>query len=389
MEDTKSRAFRFLDQNANLIRQLALDIHARPEPNFEEYFAAERAATILSEFGLDVETEVAELPTAILATTTGREGGPVVGLLGEYDCVPDVGHGCGHNLICAATVAAGIGLHSVMNELPGTVKVFGCPAEEGGKGKMYMYKKGLFDDLDAALQFHPATHEGVTSVNLCAQNVFFEFTGRPAHSTAVPWEGRNALDAVVNVYNALNAMRQQVQPDVRISAIILESPKTIASIPEFASMMVRVRAFDESRVTSVMERVKAVAQGAALSTETTVETRVEEIEPSLRCSEVIAEVLQREGKRFDLDFTHRNRGSGTTDLAYVGLKAPTLMYRLATWPDGTPGHSQAAVEASKSDQALESTMVAAKIMIGIAIDLLTDPELIARAREESQLLRSA
>ncbi len=236
MEDVKRRAMDFVDQNAGLIRQLALDIHARPEPNYQEFYASGRAAEVLDEFACDVGCGASPTcqPRSPRRSAASRDG-PHVGLVAEYDCVPDVGHGCGHNLICAATVAAGLGLRWVAGELPGAVTVFGTPAEEGGKGKMHMAAKGVFDGLDAALQFHPATREGVTSINMLAQNLFFTFTGVPAHTTAAPWEGRNALDAVIATFNAVNALRQQLHPDLRITGIITEGPTTIASIPERAA----------------------------------------------------------------------------------------------------------------------------------------------------------
>ena len=333
----KQQAMHVIDANADLIRQLALEIHARPEPNYQEFFASGRAAGMLDEFGFEVEREAAGLPTAFVATAGGQNPGPTIGLVAEYDCVPDVGHGCGHNLICAATVAAGIGLSYVAGALPGSIKVFGAPAEEGGKGKKPMAEHGLFDDLDAALQFHPATRAGVTEINLLAQNIFCTFTGTPAHSTAVPWEGRNALDGVINAFNAINAMRQQIHPDIRITGIITESPSTIASIPERAGAMFRVRGFHEPMVLGVVERVKAAMQGAALQTGTEVEIWEEAVEPSLRSNSVLTELFARTGAEFGYTAERIARGSGSTDLAYVGQKAPTLMFRLPTWPEGTPG----------------------------------------------------
>jgi amidohydrolase len=378
----KQRAMQCVDEHAALIHRLALEIHARPEPNFEEFFASARAAELLEEFGFDVEREVAGLPTAFVATCRGARPGPTVGLVAEYDCVPDVGHGCGHNLICAATVAAGIGLSAVAAEWPGTVRVFGTPAEEGGKGKLPMARHGAFDGLDAALQFHPATRAGVTTVNLLAQNVFFAFHGTPAHTTAVPWEGRNALDGVIAVFNAVNAMRQQLHPDIRVTGIITDGPTTIASIPERAAAMFRVRGFDEAMVLDVVARVKACAQGAALQTGTSVEITDEPVEPALRCNDALATLFTREAASFGIDAGHRDRGYGTTDLAYVGQVAPTVMFRLASWPKGTPAHSAAAVAASRSDDGLASALVAAKLLIAMSLDLLNDNDLLAEVRAE-------
>lgn len=378
----KQQAMHVIDANADLIRRLALEIHARPEPNYQEFFASDRAASILDEFGFEVEREAAGLPTSFVATAGGQNPGPTIGLVAEYDCVPDVGHGCGHNLICAATVAAGLGLSYVSGALPGSIKVYGAPAEEGGKGKKPMAEHGLFDDLDAALQFHPATRAGVTEINLLAQNVFCMFTGTPAHSTAVPWEGRNALDGVINSFNAINAMRQQVHPDIRITGIVTESPSTIASIPERAGAMFRVRGFREPMVLDVVSRVKAAIQGAALQTGTEVEIWDEAVEPSLRSSTVLTELFERTSSEFGYTPSRSPRGSGSTDLAYVGQTAPTVMFRLPTWPEGTPGHSEAAVIASKSDQALDITLDAAKVLVGMSIDLLFDQELLASARDE-------
>jgi amidohydrolase len=389
VEALKHQAMQFVDLNAELIRQLALDIHAHPEPNYEEVFASTRAAEMLDEFGFDVERGAADLPTAFVATCRGTRPGPTIGLIAEYDCVPDVGHGCGHNLICAATVAAGMGLSAVSGVLPGVIKVFGTPAEEGGKGKMPMAGRGVFENLDVALQFHPATRAGVTTVNMLAQNIFCSFQGTPAHTTAVPWEGRNALDAVIAVFNAVNAMRQQVHPDIRITGIITDGPTAIASIPERAAAMFRVRGFDETMVLEIVERVKDCARGAALQTGTRVEIGDEPVEPALRCSETLTELFSQTSEAFGIVGDDRDRGYGTTDLAYIGQVAPTVMFRLDSWPPGTPAHSQAAVDASRSEAALQSMLVAAKVLIGMSIDLLSDTDLLERARTEFVAGKSA
>ncbi len=382
MSDTTSRAQSFIDQHVGLAHRLALDIHAHPEPNYEEFFAANAAAGVLDEFGLDVERGVADIPTAFTATIAGARPGPVIGLVAEYDCVPGVGHGCGHNLICGATVAAGLGLRSVAAELTGTVVVFGCPAEEGGRGKKRLADAGVFDGLDAALQFHPATRSGITTTNMLAQNLFFRFTGRPAHTTAEPWEGLNALDAVISLFNAVNALRQQVHPDIRITGIITDQPDTIASIPELAGAMFRVRGFDLDSVLQVVDRVRACGAGAALQAGVEAEIWTDEVEPQLRCSEILGELLNQEGAALGIDFSDHDVGYGTTDLAYIGRVAPTLMFRLKTWPEGTPAHSQAAVEASKSPEALDQMLAAAKTIVGMTVELLENERWLERASTE-------
>jgi metal-dependent amidase/aminoacylase/carboxypeptidase family protein len=222
----------------------------------------------------------------------------------------------------------------------------------------------------------------VTEINLLAQNIFCTFTGTPAHSTAVPWEGRNALDGVINSFNAINAMRQQIHPDIRITGIVTESPSTIASIPERAGAMFRVRGFHEPMVLGVVERVKAAIQGAALQTGTAAEIWDEAVEPSLRSNMVLTGLFEQIGAQLGFTPERVARGSGSTDLAYVGQKTPTLMFCLPTWPEGTPGHSEAAVVASKSDEALETMLVAAKVLVGMSIDLLFDDDLRWRAKSE-------
>ncbi len=231
--DLKRRAVQAILATREQILDLSHRIHAHPEPAFEERLAAMWVAEAVSRHGYGVEHPAGRLETAVRGRLAGGLGGatPRIGILAEYDALPGLGHGCGHNTMAASGVAAAIGLAAVARDLPGEIVFLGTPAEERGSGKQVMIDDGLFAGLDAALLFHPASTTHVECHLLACEDVDVTFTGREAHAATDPWEGRNALDAMVMLLNGIALWRQQLRPDGRVHGIVLEGGTAANIIP--------------------------------------------------------------------------------------------------------------------------------------------------------------
>src|SRR5947199_3511224 len=272
VQQLKDRACRVIDQRAAELIETADWIHAHPEIGHQEVEASKRLSGLLQSAGIPVEMGTAGMATAFKAELGGRNGArPRVAILAEYDALPGLGHGCGHNLIGTSAIGAGLALLDVMPDLPGSVLVLGTPAEESAApnsgGKVHMVNAGVFEDVDAAIMFHPATETVMTlDRSLAARGFEFYFHGKAAHAAGAPEEGVNALDAVVLMYNAISVLRQQVRSDVRIHGIILSGGAAANIIPDYAAIRYRTRADDSEYLAEVVERVVACAEGAARAT---------------------------------------------------------------------------------------------------------------------------
>ncbi|MBI4277958.1 MAG: M20 family metallopeptidase [Armatimonadetes bacterium] len=382
--EVKRRVVAAVDDLAADLIALSRRLHANPEVAFQERQAAAWLTEMLERHGFTVERGVAGLPTAFIARY-GRDR-PAVAVLSEYDALPEVGHACGHNLIGPSAVAAGIALRAAADALGGTVMVYGTPAEELGGGKPVMVDQGLFKDVDAAMMFHPYPGEekqaGCGGGSLALRAFDFTYRGKPAHSGFAPWEGRNALDAVILLFNAVNAMRQHVKPDVRIHGIITNGGQVFNIVPEEAACRLALRSFDTAYLLEVTERVEEAARGAALATGTELETRLfmkyDAIKPNPTLVRLISDNLRAMG------FTVRDPRptSASSDYGNVSQVLPSAGFSMATHPPGINFHTPEFAEGAATERALGGMLEAAKVMAAVGADLLADPGLVARAREE-------
>ncbi|MFM8321384.1 MAG: M20 family metallopeptidase [Chloroflexota bacterium] len=263
MNPLQQRLTGAIDAARETILSVSHQIHAHPELGYQEVFASDLLARTLQAAGFQVESGFAGIPTALRAWK-GR-GGRRVAFLAEYDALPGLGHACGHNVIAASALAAGIGLGAVAEQAGGEVWVVGTPAEETDGAKCYMVERGVFDGLDAVLMVHPYAGSYTTAPTLALSAVTVDFYGRPAHAAASPWEGVNALDAVIQLFNSLNALRQQLTPDVRIHGIISQGGDAPNIIPEHTQAKFYLRAARRETVAELNRRFEAAAQGAALA----------------------------------------------------------------------------------------------------------------------------
>ena len=386
----KHRACQAIDRRAAELFETADWIHAHPEIGHQEVEASKRLSGMLEAAGIPVEMGTAGMATAFKAELDGKNGArPRVAILAEYDALPGLGHGCGHNLIGTSAIGAGLGLKDVIPDLDGSVWVLGTPAEESAApnsgGKVHMVNAGVFEDVDAAIMFHPGTETAVTlDRSLAARGFEFYFHGKAAHAAGAPEEGINALDAVVLMYNAISVLRQQVRSDVRIHGIILSGGAAANIIPDYAAIRYRTRADDSDYLTDVVERVVACAEGAARATGCRLEWKeympgYENTMPNKVLLELMSENLRTLG--ITVNNERRRTGRGSTDFGNVSRRVPGIEARIAiTQVLETPGHSVEFREAAGSDLGRQAMLTAAKGLAMTAIDLLSNPEHLKRAK---------
>ena len=431
IEILKPEASADLQSKYEQYKKTALTIWDYAEMGYKEVKSSALHQQTLKDAGFNVQAGIAEIPTAFVATY--GSGKPVIAILAEYDALPglsqtnapqkesagkDAGHGCGHHLFGTASVAAGITIKKLIEEkkLTGTIKVFGCPAEEGGSGKVYLVRAGFFNDVDAVIHWHPGDANSVTMTSALAnKSAKFRFYGLSAHAAASPERGRSALDAVESMDYMVNMMREHVPQETRIHYVITDGGKAPNVVPDFAEVYYYVRHPKKDDVVAIFDRVVKAAQGAALGTETRMEYEIIGGTHDLLLNKTLANAMQQNlekvgginytdaeidyAKKIQATFTFKypeynkastvnplriemNSGGGSTDVGDVSYTVPTVGIRTATWVPGTPAHSWQAVACGGTEIGTKGMMVAAKTMSLTAIDLFTNATLIQQAKEE-------
>ncbi len=378
VSELKAHALEALSELEAETRELALRIHAHPEVGFQEIQAVQWISEMLGRHGYQVQVGVAHIPTAIVARAQGRGTGPTVGLIAEYDALAGLGHGCGHNLMAAGMAAAAVALKAVLPELNGTVAYYGTPAEEGGGGKIFMLERGAFQGCDAAIQYHAGDGVSVATGCLAVQRVDFEYSGRSAHSAAAPWNGLNALDAVIQLFNSINAMRQQVRPDTRIHGIVTNGGQAVNVIPERAAAAFGIRSSDSAYHKELIARVEACGRAAAEATGTTVTISKGLLFDALKYNATLGDLIKTNALALGFKIEEQFVGA-STDLGNLSQALPTITYTLPTCPPGVGMHTREALEAARSEIGLAGMMNDAKVMVMAAIDVLAVPGLAERA----------
>lgn len=419
-----------VDSIEAIIDEMAAKLWEYSELSLYETRSAALLISKLKEAGFDVETNVAGMPTAFVATY-GR-GSPVVGILAEYDALPGVGnepvperkaradgvtsgHGCGHNIFGAASVGGAIALKQLMEKenLKGTLRLFGTPAEETIIGKVYMAKAGVFDGLDAVIEWHPGDENEVRNQTGRAMNSFeVEFFGQAAHSAADPWNGRSALDAVELMDYGVNMMREHIEPTARIHYVIPNAGDAPNVVPEYAKVWYFVRDINRDAVDKLYARVLKIAEGAALATETTHKVHLitgvheyllnrpmqEALQKNLDLvgapqfteqEQEFARSLQRSLSKPENGFNDKIKPlpdkpdevkGGSTDVAEVSWIVPTAGFGVATAAKDIPWHSWAATACHGTRAGRKGAVVAAKVIAATGVDVLTRPALVQEAK---------
>lgn len=442
-------ALSFLNTNEDKLIDLAKVIWQHPEVGLREEYAAKLIAGQLSDAGFSLNVGVGQMPTAFVGSW--GEGPPIIGILGEYDALPGLsqkvsitqkpiaegapGHGCGHNLLGAGALGAVLGVKHAMEKgnIPGTIRYYGCPAEETLVGKVFMARAGVFDDLDAAITWHPSDVNSVLSLRTLAMNSFkANFHGIAAHAGWSPESGRSALDGVQLMDIGVNYMREHIVQEARVHCVITEGGKAPNVVPAHAQVWYFVRASNRQQVEAIYSWMLDIAKGAALMSGTTYDieflTGCYDTLPNDALEELLLEKLakvsaphstaeEREfARKLQETFPHgsleksvkhhkltkeeteeplcekviepRNRGEvmgGSTDVGDVSYITPTAQILTCCQALGTPGHSWQNVAASGSSIGFKGMMIAARALALAALDLLIQPEVLEAARKEFEL----
>ncbi|MDD5628045.1 MAG: M20 family metallopeptidase [Elusimicrobia bacterium] len=378
----RPRLLRRVADLAEDIASVSRFVHSHPEEGFRERACSEFLRAALANQGFRVERPLPRLPTAFRAWRRGRRAGPAVAFIAEYDALPGIGHGCGHNLIAASAFGAAAALAPFVEATGGSVWVFGTPAEEYGSGKIPMLKAGLFSRIDAVLMTHPETFWLVNTAGLALDALRFEFRGRSSHAAATPWAGRNALDAVIGLFNAVSALRQQLRPDVRIHGIITEGGKAPNVIPDFTAAEFYVRAPRRRELDRVTARVKDCARAAALAAGCTV--RVSASEPpvdDIVNNPVLSGVVERQLRSLGVrDLAAADPVPGSADIGNVSHRVPTAYFYCPVGPRSLDLHTKEFARRAASEEAHRGLLEGVKVLALSGLELLRKPALAKAAR---------
>lgn len=390
----RKRALDAIDARRDALVTLSLAIHRAPEVGYAEREASLRLTEFLEGDGFRVTRAYRGIETAYRADARGKADGPRVAILAEYDALADLGHGCGHNLIAMIGTAAAVAVREVIADLSGSVAAIGTPAEEGGGGKVALLRAGGFNDIDAAMMVHPTTGRSIAGRHSLANNrVNVEYFGKSAHAASQPDQGVNALDALIQLFNGVNAMRQQLRPDARVHGIIEKGGSAANVIPEYTLGRFSVRALDRRYQQEVLRRFVACAEGAATATGATVKVTVLENAgyENMVFSTPLAERWAAHMRALGVPVADARDDErvGSTDMGNVMQVLPGIHPYIAISDQTIPGHSTAFRDHSATPEALERALVAAKALALTAIDVLAEHALLADARREFEERRAA
>lgn len=421
-----------IEKDRDYYQKLAMQIWGFAEVGYQEYESSEILQQALLEEGFSVERGVAEMPTAFVATY--GSGKPVIAILGEFDALPGVsqdsvperkildergaGHACGHHLFGVGSSAAAIAVKNWMQQegIRGTIRLYGTPAEEGGGGKVYMVKAGLFTDVDVVLHWHPSSENSADAASsLANKSAKFRFYGKAAHAAGAPERGRSALDGVESMNYMVNMMREHISTKARIHYVITRGGEAPNVVPEFAEVFYYCRHPNQDEVKKNFEWLVQAAEGAALGTQTRMDYEVihglynvlpnealsrtmhrnllkvggvyydeKEMTFAKKLSESFGDIpFNLESAKAVKPFNVWEEGTGgSTDVGDVSWVVPTAGMRAATWAPGTPGHSWQAVACGGTSIGTKGMIVAAKTLAMTAADLFTDQSLISRSWTE-------
>ena len=421
-----------IKKHQSTFENVAMDIWDLAEVGYQEYKSSEILINVLKKNGFKITTGVADIPTAFIAEYSN--GGPIIGILGEYDALPGVmqtaspfketrsdriaGHACGHHMFGAASAWAAVTIKEWIEKTntPGTIRFYGTPAEEGGSGKVYMVREGLFEDVDVALHWHPGSvnHANPRTSN-SNKSAKFTFKGISAHAAGSPEKGRSALDGVESMNMMVNLMREHIPQESRIHYVITKGGLAPNVVPDVAEVYYYIRHPKMQMVDALFERVVKTAEGAAMGTETSMTYEVMHGNYSLLPNDSIQQVMyekltQRGGVSYNREEQkyaeeiyetlvspsgvigdqenvlpyRQTHGYGSTDVGDVSWIVPTGGIRIATWVPGTASHSWQAVAIGGTSIGLKGTKLAAEVLSDTAIELLVNPSTIDTAKQELQ-----
>lgn len=346
-------------------------IYHNPELGNEEYKAVEKFTSFLQEHDFDIETEFLGIKTAFRATYDSNKEGPIIGYLCEYDALPEIGHGCGHNMIGAMSVGAGVILSKVLNEIGGKIIVYGTPAEETNGAKVIFAEQGVFDELDVAMMVHPSDKTIESGTSMALYPLQFTYTGKTAHAASCPQEGINALNSVIQLFNGIDALRQHVTPDVRIHGIITNGGVAANIVPDKAVAQFYFRAATKETLDDILLKVKNIAQGAALMTGSTLEmTRYELPNDNLKTNKSLSKAFSKNLRTLGIKDIYTAKDTGSSDIGNVSHKTPTIHPYIGISNCNVTGHSVNMADATITPFAHERLLIGTLALAYTGYDVL-------------------
>ena len=377
----KSDAIKKVDsQHAKLVA-LSHRIHENPETGFHEVKASKWLCAYLEANGFEIERGICDLPTAFRATY--GKGKPVIAIMAEYDALPQIGHACGHNIICTAALGAAVAAKAAADKLPGSIVVIGTPAEEMFGGKAVMAERGAFKDIDIAMIVHPSSHDLSCARALACITLEVEFFGKAAHAAARPEEGINALEALILSFNGVNSLRQHIRERARIHGIITKGGDAPNVVPDHTSGTFLVRAVDETYLEELKTKVLNCFQAAALATGAQLKYAWKEYYAPIRANTTLAGVMAANMRAIGRDPQPiPDRASGSSDMGNVSVLVPAIHPEVAISAPKVSLHSiefRAAAVSAKGDRGL---IDGAKALALTVVDLLANPKTVVAIRKE-------
>ncbi|MFC4321775.1 M20 family metallopeptidase [Litchfieldia salsa] len=375
-----------LETVQNRLWKLSDHLYHHPELGDQEFASMELLVEYLREHQFVVETGIVGRPTAFKAVFDSKKEGPTIAYLSEYDALPGVGHGCGHNMIGTMSVGAGIVLSKIVSEIGGRVIVLGTPAEETNGGKVPMAEQGVFDDIDAAMILHPADESYESGESLAMDAIQFDFRGRTSHAAASPEMGINALDAVIQLFNGVNAIRQHVTSDVRIHGIIKEGGVAANIVPDKAVAQFYVRAKDRTYLNEVVQKVKKIAEGASLMTGTELHISNYELSyDNMITNQTLSSLFTENLLSTGVEEVKKAKGTyGSIDMGNVSQVVPAIHPYLGLDSPGLIAHTKEFADLTVTDHSHHILSKGALALAKTGYDLITNKEKLEAMKAEFQ-----
>ncbi|MDB7101751.1 M20 family metallopeptidase [Enterococcus mundtii] len=383
-----------IQQRLTEYQALALDIHDHPEVSNYEFYSSDALIKQLEKEGFSVTKDVAGHRTGFDARYASGKPGPTIAFLAEFDALPGIGHACGHNLFGTYSVLAASVLRERIAEIGGEIRVYGTPGEEGGENgsaKGSFVREGFFEDVDAALCVHPAYRYGKTTESLANDPVDIKFHGVASHAAAAPDKGVNALEALIQVFNGINALRLQLPKDVNIHGIITDGGVAANVIPEYAAGRFYLRAKNRQTLNEVYQKVENIVKGAALSTGTSYEfglfqNYVDDVIVTPSFDALFFSHANAAGVPDEEIETKEQTSLGSSDVGNVSHVIPTIQPTVSIADEYIAGHSEEFKAAARSEKGLASIAIAAELLANTALDLFEKPELLDKIKQEHQAI---
>ncbi|WP_067839981.1 M20 family metallopeptidase [Amphibacillus sediminis] len=369
------------------LRKISRHLYDNPELGGEEYQSAKLLTDYLQSHKFKVETGIVDRPTAFRAVYDSGKPGATIGYMAEYDALPGVGHGCGHNLISTMGIGAGILLSKVLDQIGGKVIVYGTPAEETNGAKVPMAEAGLFNELDVAMMVHPAGESSMSGDSLAMDAIEFSYRGKTSHAAAVPEEGINALDSVIQLFNGINALRQHVKSDVRIHGIITEGGVAANVVPDYAVAQFYIRAKQRSYLNKVVDQVKRIAAGAAEMTGATLSIRNYELSyDDMKTNQTLSQAFKRNLVELGEKQIHpAKRSLGSIDMGNVSQVVPAIHPYIGLDHPGLVAHTVEFAKQTITEAGQQAMLRGALALAMTGYDLIMNQDLLEQIKKEFQV----